>query len=524
MVNRQILAMALLAIVAAPTAVVAQTPPPSEAAAKCAAFARADLAATPDAIVQITATRLVAAANAMPEHCRVSAYVQPQVGVEMLLPSEWNGKFLQLGCGGFCGSAIAEACNNGLARGYACIVSDMGHSSTALDGKWAYNNWDSRIDFAHRATYVAAVAGKAMVKSFYGEAPQRSYFQGCSTGGRQALQAAQRFPAEFDGIIAGAPVINWTGAGVQLLWSVRATLNDDGSQLLTVADIERVHAAAIAACDEADGVKDNIIVDPRVCPFDPAALQCKSRGGRDCLSPAKVEAVKRIYQGPVNSKGESLYTGGALPGSELNWIGNYISREAGPSTYENFMRDMFGYIAFSDSPGPSWRIQNFDFDRDPQRLGVIEQMMTGSNPDLRAYQKRGGKLIVYQGWADQSVVPLNIIDYVETATRTMGGKAATDAFMRLFMVPGMNHCLGGAGADTIDYLGALERWVEAGQAPDVLVGAKLKQAPPRTAPLAWPLDASNVAFTRPYFPYPETAQFSGSGDVNDAANWRRVSP
>lgn len=505
-------------------AALAQAPPAGELAAKCAGFVSTDLSTTPDALLHITATRTVEAAAGVPAHCRVSAYAQPQIGMEMLLPKDWNGKFLQIGCGGFCGTAIVESCNNGLARGYACIVSDMGHSSTALDGKWAYNNWDSRIDFTHRATYVTAVAGKAIVRAYYGQAPRLSYFQGCSTGGRQALQAAQRYPAAFDGIIAGAPVINWTGAGVQLLWSVRATLADDGSALLTPADAERVHAAALAACDEDDGVKDGIIADPRQCRFDVASLGCKTRTGRGCLSAAQIDAVKRIYQGPANSQGEALYTGGALPGSELNWIGNYIAREPGPSTYERFMRDMFGYIAFADSPGAAWRIQDFNFDTDPQRLGVVEQMMTGSNPDLRAFRKRGGKLIVYQGWADQSVVPLNVIDYVETVTRTMGGKAATDEFLRLFMVPGMGHCLGGPGADTIDYLGALERWVEAGEAPERLLGAKLKQAAPRSAPLSWPLDPANVAFSRPYFPYPDAARYSGQGDVNDQANWQRVSP
>lgn len=491
-------------------------------AARCRAVAGADFSQIQDATTQVTSAKYTPATGELPAFCDVQGYIQPQIGVQIRLPDAWNGKFLSFGCGGFCGTLFIAGCDAPLRKGYACIFTDMGHRSTALDAKWAYNNLQGEVDFAFRATHVSAVAGKAITEHYYGKAPTRSLFMGCSTGGRQGLVAAQRFPYDFDGIVAGAPVIDETGDGMALLWNVVAALGKDGRSILSPADLRLVHAAAIAKCDADDGVKDGLIGDPRTCAFDPAALQCSASKSGDCLSKEQADAVKKIYQGPVTSTGKKLYTGGAMPGSELNWIGNYVSADEGTSTYYKFMGDLFGYMGFMPDPGPSWKPTDFNFDRDYKRVGMMEALYSGSNPDLRKFKDNGGKLLVYQGWADQSVVPLNIIDYYETATRTMGGRKATEEFFRLFMVPGMNHCTGGEGAYAIDYLDAMERWVEQGQAPDQLLSVRPKDGAPPA--VGFPIAAADVQFSRPVYPYPDYPRYSGRGDQNDANNFSRTTP
>jgi feruloyl esterase len=515
----------------------AETPPAAGAAAaagasaaerRCRALASLDFADVTDAPTQVTASRLVAATANAPAHCEALGYVSPQVGFELRLPEEgWNGRFAQVGCGGFCGAIFAGACDGMLSRGYACIATDLGHKSTALDAKWAYNNLQAEVDFAYRATHVATLAGKAITARYYGRAHQKAYLLGCSTGGRQGMVSAQRFPWDYDGIVAGAPVINETGDGLALLWAVQATLGPDGRSILSHDDVRRVHAAAIARCDRDDGLADGVIGDPRTCRFDPAELACSTAGGATqgaCLAPAQVEAVRRIYGGSVNSRGVRLYTGGAMPGSELNWLNNYIAADGGPSVYQRFMTDMFRFLNFMPDPGPSWTINSFDWDRDYRRLDLMESLYSGSNPDLRRFKAAGGKLIVWQGWADQSVLPLNTIDYYETAERTMGGRAATQEFFRLFMVPGMNHCIGGDGAHRIDYLSYIEDWVERGRAPDRLLAVKPRGEPGRGY-LGVPMPApADIEFSRPVFPYPIGTRYDGRGDPTSAASFLPVKP
>jgi hypothetical protein len=240
------------------------------------------------------------------------------------------------------------------------------------------------------------------------------------------------------------------------------------------------------------------------------------------LSNDQADAVRKIYNGPVNSKGQKTYTGGALPGSELNWIKNYVSEDDGPSVYYNFMTDMFRYMGFMHDPGPGWNASQFDFDQDYKRIGMMEVLYSGSNPDLRKFKANGGKLLVYQGWADQSVVPLNIIDYYETAVKTMGGRAATEEFFRLFMVPGMNHCSGGAGAYAIDYLTAMENWAERGQAPDMLVSAH--PSADLSFPVRFPIDPAKVGFARPVYPYPLQPKYNGTGDPTKLESYTSFEP
>ena len=501
----------------------AQTESADPAAAQCKALERADFSGVTDAATQITSAVFAPAAKSVPAHCNVQGYVATNVGIQVLLPAtNWNGKFLKHGCGGFCGVLLASACEVPLQKGYACVVSDMGHKSTTLDAKWAYNNLQAEVDFGFRSTHVSTLAGKAIAEKYFGKPASRTYYMGCSTGGRQGMVAAQRFPYDYDAIIAGAPVIDETGDGMDLLWSVMATLGKDGKSILSPDDLRGVNQAALATCDMDDGVKDGVIGDPRTCSFDPAELQCKAGKKSGCLSKDQADAVRKIYNGPVNAKGQKIYTGGALPGSELNWINNYVSADGGPSIYHNFMADLFRYMGFMPDPGPGWTASQFDFDKDYKRIGMMESLYSGSNPDLRKFKANGGKLLVYQGWADQSVVPLNIIDYYETAVKTMGGRHATEEFFRLFMVPGMNHCTGGAGAYAIDYLTAMEEWVERGRAPDTLVSVHPKAE--AGFPVRFPIDPANAEFSRPVYPYPLQPKYNGSGDPAKIENFTPAVP
>ena len=477
----------------------------------CASLVGGQFADTPDAPMQITRSALVEATEATPEYCQVRGYVAPQIEFEARIPTEtWNEKFLKRGCGGFCGFVAASACDPFVKRGYACIASDMGHTSTALDAKWAYNNTQAEIDFGYRATHAATVAGKVLTEALHSTQPERSYFFGCSTGGRQGLVSAQRFPRDFDGIIAGAPVINETGAGMQLLWSL-VSLSPGGQPLVTGADLRLVHDKVIEACDANDGVTDGMIGDPRQCAFDIASIPG--------LAQDRADAIKKVYEGPTDSEGTALYTGGALKGSELNWIGPYIEEDGGYGSYGSFIGDLFRYLAFPEDPGPAWVPTDFDWDKDPWRMGAMETIYSGSNPDLRKFRDGGGKMIIFQGWRDQSVVPLNIIDYHEIASATMGGEAALDDFMRLFMMPGVNHCTGGVGADQVDYLSYLEAWVERGEAPDQMRAVKLNERLPFGASPEFPVAPEKITLSRPLYPYPSQPRFDGSGDANSEVNW-----
>ncbi|MDG2241869.1 MAG: tannase/feruloyl esterase family alpha/beta hydrolase [Rhodospirillaceae bacterium] len=475
---------------------------------QCQALLLEDFSGVTDAPTQITSVTYVDKADDRVAHCLVEGYVTPTIGIEVRLPADnWNGKFIKRGCGAYCGTmeSVWWDCTNHVNDGYACVVSDMGHRSTLGDAKWAYNNPNLEIDFGYRATHVATVAGKAITEAFYGNAPQHSYYMGCSTGGRQGMVEAQRFPWDFDGIIAGAPVINETGAGMRLIWTTAGNLDENREQILTASEIPLLYDAAIAKCDGYDGDFDGIIDDPRNCDFDPDQLQCSASNGDDCLTDTQVDVARKIYSGPQTSDGESLYTGGAMPGSELDWVGNYISTTGEPGRYYFMIGDMFRYMGFLPDPGPSWQPEDFDFDRDYKRLGMMEGMYSGSNPDLRKFRDAGGKLLVYHGWADYSVIPLNTVDYYELATRTMGGTEAIQEFFRLFMIPGMSHCSGGAGAYAIDYLSYMEEWVEQGRPPDVLTGYHPEEQTDRFG-TDFPLDPDKIEFSREVYPYPTPAR------------------
>ena len=513
------LLMAMLAgMLALPTG--AAQLPENDYAAACRRLVDKDFGDVEDAPTQVTATQMVAAEGRTPAYCKVAGYVAPTVGIELRMPvTNWNGKFLQYGCGGFCGSlSNAVICDNLIARGYACIVSDMGHKSTGKDAKWAFNNLQGKIDFGYRATHVTALAGKAIATHFYSSAPKRSYFVGCSTGGRQALVSAQRFPHDFDGIIGGAPPVNQTGNGLGLVWTVQS-LSPQGRPLFTNRELQWVNSEVVAACDMNDGVKDGLIGDPTACQFNPDVLQCDTARTAPCLSAEQVDAIQKVYSGPLDLSGKKLFTGGLERGSEYSWPDFLAGVDGTPSSYDAWMHEEFRYMSFMPDPGPAWKLSDFDWERDSKRLGMTETLYNAGNPDLRQFKASGAKFILYQGWLDRMVMPSQAVDYYESVERQMGGREATQDFFRLFMVPDMDHCLGGPGADTIDYLSALEAWVERGEAPDKLLAVRGKPDPAFPdwlRPL--PVPAGLVQFSRPVFPYPTKTAYKG-GDPSLAESF-----
>jgi hypothetical protein len=534
MYRRRLLALAAagIALLLQPQVAAAQPAAATPDAAPretCRTLTRRDFATLVDAPTQLTGSRVVEAAGVVPAHCRVQGFLAPNTGIELQLPlADWNGKFFHVGCTGSCGLAFdsvwSAECAYPLRRGYACIFTDLGHRAGASDGLWAYRNLDARVDFGFRATHRATVAGKAITAAYYGRPPQRSYFMGCSTGGRQGLLAAQRFPNDFDGIIAGAPVLREGGTSLNFLWNLRTLADDAGKPVISPAQIAELHRAAIERGDLADGLRDGIIGgDPRRIRFDPAVLACGTSSSEQCLTPAQLEAVRRIYAGPVDSNGASLdYGGGPPPGSELAWLG-FVPDANGRAPSERSGVDTTRFIM--TDWGAAFGFRDFDFDRDPPRFAELEMLYAASNPDLRAFARRGGRLLVYHGWADAIVTPGATADYYETAERTMGGREATQAFFRLFMVPGMGHCFGGPGPFAIDYLSALEDWVERDRPPDRLIGAKLRGAQGGPSMIRmFPREAAEIELTRPIFPYPLEYRFRGRGAASDAAAFEAVTP
>jgi feruloyl esterase len=525
---RILLALVLMSI-ATPT--LAQNQPVNPADAKCRAIQREDFTQIPDATTAIQSAIIVAPMRDLPEYCRIQGTVSPRIVFEVRLPTTtWNGKFLMQGCGGMCGALNMEAAEDSLVRGYAVVNTDMGHAGAGFIATWAYNDRQAEIDFGYRATHVVQKAAKAIVTSYYGQGPTYSYFNGCSTGGRQGMVQAQKFPTDFDGIVSGAPVLNEIGDGtLHLLWSARANADKRGKPILDARKLSKMRDAVMAKCDLRDGVKDNILQDPTTCDFKPEEMQCKGKDNANCLTADEVAVVNRIYDGAKNSKGESLFAGGMSRGSEYEWTPPFVGPTLADGTKTNgsilnrssMIYQFTQYLTFFDDPGPSYDPMTFDWDRDPQRLMLTETLYNAQNPDLRKFKAAGKKLILYHGWDDAEIPPNLSVDYYETATKTMGGPQATKDFFRLFMIPGMAHCRRGPGADGFDPVIALEAWVEKGQAPEFLLTHKMvKDQPYAGLPrLRFPLKREDYSWARPVFAHPDVATYTGQGDWQDPANW-----
>ena len=464
--------------------------------------------------ISIASALLVPATADAPEHCRVSGQVLPQVGFEVGLPTQWNGRFYMFGNGGYAGEALDSPARRATAAramrlGYATAQTDTGHSAaTEPLGAFAADR-QKLLDYAFRSLHVTAEAAKLLVRTYYGGAPTRSYFEGCSTGGRQGLILAQRFPADFDGIVVGAPVLNFSGTMV-------AYAND--AQALRAAPIPASKLPLLAEkiyaqCDAQDGLKDGLIDDPRRCGFEATRdlPQCDAGDQPGCFTAGQIGALEKIY-GDVVSQGKRIFPGWPVgaeiagPNGRSGWDPWFVN-DAGPTTDVAFSQAFFRYLAFS-KPDPTYDLSQFNLDRDPPRLEAIHQILDATDTDLSRFEQRGGKILMYFGWADPALNPLTGVEYYEQVSQRMG--AATGGFFRLFMVPGMFHCNGGVGADTFDKLGPLAGWVERGTAPDAIPASRVI--------------GGKVVRTRPLCAYPEAARYKGSGSTDDAANFACVKP
>lgn len=491
--------------------------------AKCRQLADAEFSTLTDAPTHVVTTKFVAASDKLPAYCDVRGYVAPQVGIRLRIPDAWNGKFAFEGCGTMCGVRTIEAANDPLSRGYAVAVSDLGHSAPHDDdayaqdpelvarisrsGEWAYNNVEGELDLAFRGTYKAVLATKAITAAYTGAAPKKSYWRGCSTGGRQGLMLAQRYPWAFDGIIAGAP------AGVQpayinIIWRTLANMSKDGRALIGNEQLPAINKAVVAQCDKLDGLEDGVIDDPWACKPDVSKIPG--------LSKDQADALTRIYKGAHLQNGLRV-TPGLAPGAEAN-LNQYLRDKAGsPTTFEPMAEDRLRYVWFDYDPGPTYSAHAFDLERDYPRLFTKGALQAPNNPDLADFKRRGGKLIVYQGLNDLlDAEP--ITDYLEKVTRIVGGKAEADKFLRYYLIPGMNHCRGGVGVDTVDWVTALEDWIEKGTAPEMLVAAKRSNASGPPGAKGFPLDPASIEKTRPLYPFPNVAKYR-NGPANDSASF-----
>ncbi len=503
--------------------------------AACEVLATKNFLDIPDASTRINSAVIVPASGDVPEYCKVVAYVAPQVGVLLALPTHtWNGRLLMQGCGGTCGVASTIACEDAMARDYAVVHTDMGHQASPIVGSsWAEHNLQGVIDFGYRGTHVALVAAKVIQAAFYGTPAKYTYYRGCSTGGRQGMVEAQRFPEDFNGIIAIAPPLHEVGdTTFHLVWSARAATDRSGRKIIDAEDVKRVHAAVMAACDGNDGVVDGVIQDPGSCKWKVTELACKdgaslAKDGKACLIPEKVEAFRKIYAGAYNAAGLKLFAGGMPLGSELGWFPYFVAPGGEPAKILSptwLVSEFLRYLAFYDSPTKNFGVFDFDYEHDSPRVNLMEPFYNAQNPDLRPYKARGGKLILMHGYADPLIPPALTIDYYETATRTMGGPGKTLDFFRLFMVPGMEHCIGGNAADAMDTLTVLENWVEKGIAPDQVLSYRVTKEPQTMLNnMRFPIKSPQWDWARPIYPYPDVAVWGGKGDWKDPATWVRKS-
>jgi feruloyl esterase len=490
----------------------AQQPASPSAAVACDVSALRRLA---PAGTTITAATAVAATGTAPAHCLVDGHAASPgntVNFRLGLPASWNGKFYFEGVGGL-GGTIGSL-GKGLERGYASASTDTGH--LASDPDWGKSR-AKEIDYGYRGTHVTAVAAKALTSAFYQRPPAHAYFNGCSNGGRQALMEVQRYPDDFDGVVAGDPAM---GTPMQVGRAVFfQQLLSSKANYVPVEAIELLSRATLAACDGKDGLVDGLISDPRPCDFNPARLACTGAETAGCLAPGQLATISTIYAGLTDAQGRQYappfpkgHEGG--PSGWRGWItGNEppVEQPDGslgfggrlPSGY-GLADANFRFLALEDdAPGFSWR--TFRFPQDLPRLKTMSEILSPLDTDLRPFQRAGGKLVVYHGWADPGISALGTLRYMEDVTRVVGGQAAADAFTRTYFVPGMHHCAGGPGVDRFDMLTALERWVERGEAPRAIVASRVEQAV--------------TVRSRPLCPHPQVAAYRGAGSIDEARSF-----
>jgi len=439
----------------------------------------------------------------LPAFCRVAATLQPSsdsdIKIELWLPaSDWNGKLQAVGNGGWAGSINYAAMAEALKRGYATSSTDSGHQGGA--GPWMQSP-DKLIDFGYRAVHEMTAKSKAVATAYFGNGPRLSYFNGCSGGGRQGLIEAQRFPDDFDGIIAGAPALNTTGRSAFAM-SIAQAVHKDEASYIPPSKYPLIHGAVLDACDAADGAKDGVLENPKQCKFDPKVLECRNGDAATCLTAPQVESVRTSYTSLTNPRSRQEIFPGLEPGSELGW-----ATFASPQPF-GLAAQMYQFMVFKD---PNWDYKTLDFDRDIALTDKIESgKINARDPDLSRFFRRSGKLIHYHGWSDPQIPPMSSVKYYNSVLEKMGGAGKVRDSYRLFMVPGMAHCGGGDGTSTFDMVSALEAWVEKGKAPDQIPASRVR--------------GGVTDRTRPLCAYPQVAKYTGTGSTDEAKNFRCAAP
>src|SRR5215469_1517743 len=508
---------------------------------KCARLVRLNLEEAPGGPALITSARLVDVpargleqwpittsgygkmgvpiTTSIRQYCDVAGYVAPQNKFELKLPlpSDWNQNFFFRACGGFCGYLEGRLCNSALARGYASVTGNGGHDSAlGFDGVWAANAPELQEDFGWRSNHVVALIAKSITTHYYGKPIKHSYMAGNSKGGQAVLLEAERFPEDFDGLMPSAPVYDYTGRSViGAAWFAQAVSDGRGASVLDAAAVQAIHKSVLDHCGAQAGVEEGLVTDPPSCKWRPEMIACETgSSGPDCLNAKQVAAVKRLMTAATNSKGEVLYAYPYLPGTETQWEGwNYpgIPSPGYPPRFANM--DLPGeylkYLADDKMRGKGSAL-SFDFDRDPTTLERARRIYDATSVDLRAFKERGGKMLMWHGWADGSIMATSSIGYYEAVMKFMAGRRQTEDFFRLFLVPGVHHGGGGPGLTDFDALTALENWVEKGAAPEKLIACRSAN--------------SVVERCRPAFPYPFLAHYSGNGEPKQADSFVPFDP
>jgi hypothetical protein len=463
--------------------------------------------------------------KSLPVFCRVAATVKPtrdsDIRIEVWIPANgWNGRLRSVGNGGFAGAINYLEMTGALLVGNATASTDTGHASRQdTDASWALGHPEKVTDFGYRAIHEMTRLAKATIKAFYGTDPRYSYFESCSNGGRQALMEAQRYPKDYDGILAGAPANFWTHGGI---WAHALLPALDHGGYIPLTKIPVIARAVNAACDARDGVEDGILNDPRTCHFDPATLLCKNSDSSECLTQPQVSVLKALYAGPHDAKGRSLYPG-FLPGAEEGqggWGPKIMGSAPGKGPMFDFDRGFRSNLVYGKS---DWNFNDTPVDESVAAGDAkMATILNATDPNLTAFKARGGKLILYHGWNDPVLAALNTINYYRSVERRMGAREIA-TFTRLYMVPGVQHCFFGPGpnnfgqfADSTEHANsrndiklALQQWVEKGISPSSIIATKYMEDDPN----------KGVKMTRPLCPYPQAAMWTGKGSTNDAVNF-----
>jgi feruloyl esterase len=508
----------------------AAAPAPQNATARgtdaqqCDALLRTDFGSVPGAPARVVSARIVdvppadpklppfaaaalLAASPIKQYCQVLGYVAPQNKFELRLPlaAQWNQRFHLTPCAGFCGVVSGNACNLTLARGYASITGNGGHDSTVgFDGVWAANSPNLQEDFAWRHNHVITLAGKAITTSFYGRPIARAYMSGCSKGGHGVLMEAQKFPEDFDGLLPSAPVYDLVGRTIAAAWWAQAAKRGGQGYALNDEAAKIVHTSILQRCGAQSGVDEGVVSDPASCDWKPEMIACPTSGAAGCLTQRQVDTVRKMMAPVTNSKGQVIYKSMDIPGTATEWGFWHYQREDLPNANYTIIDQFLRYMA-DPTVRTSVDPMAFDFDKTPQTLDRARALYNATSFDLRAFKARGGKMLMWHGLSDAAITATSSIAYYDGVEKLMGGRAQTQDFFRLFLVPGVHHCAGGPGFAQFDALTLLENWVEKGQAPDVMIASRIA--------------GRDVERSRPIYPYPLLARYSGQGDPKAAASF-----